>query len=262
MDCQLIILGRDIGSHSAAQGKETHALLEDAVTVQTSHQVHAEILLTGTQASLATVVRQNDALLALAVDPLLAIDDYRRRTENSVYLPCLSLIPIDRQGEIILDKTIEKTPTDHNTFRDIEGTVKDSTLLAGHLSKQNHTVNSLQLQRMSKQVNLSSVNKRVNAVYDDSGDIRKIEIDLHSFTDIQLFALYLLIRQGIGFIQNLLQVYPQLLLLLGSFTMVPASISNLRGGRGRSLQRWILRRLTGSYESAPRSKYAPQCLAE
>lgn len=203
-----------IGSQNAVQGRETHMLLENATAAQSAHQMRVEDLLAETQASLATIKRQHEALRDIAVKRVAAViaRPRQRLVEDPASSPNSKLRNNDRHNKFNLREVTEDTSTDHDSFQDLNLTLKGSTLAAGNLSEQNSL----------------STNRRVSTGhYDDSRDIREIEIDLHNFTDVQLFALYLLIRQGMDFIRNILHVSPQLLLLMGLFQTVPASMSNL-----------------------------------
>ena len=134
----------------------------------------------------------------------------------------------DRHDKSILQEVTKNTSTKYDSLQILKSTPKDSTLAARNLSEQNHAATSLHFQGIANQVRSLSANCRVyTSHHDDSRDVREIEIDLQSFTDVQLFALYLFVRQGLDFIRNLLHVSPQLLLLLGLFQAVPASMSNL-----------------------------------
>ena len=228
LGCQLTVVPRDVGSQNAVQGRETHMLLENATAVQSAHQMRAEDLLAETQASLATIKRQHEALGDFAANSVVAIHSRQRLTENSAGSPNSKLRNVDRHNKVILREVTEDTSTNHDSFQDLKPTLKDSTLAARNLSKQNHAATSLHSEGISNQIISLTANRRVSTShYDDSRDIRKIEVDLHNFTDVQLFALYLFIRQGFDFIRHLLHVSPQLLLLLGLFQTVPASMSNL-----------------------------------
>ena len=228
VDCQLNIVCRDIGSQNATQGRETHALLKNAIAVQIPLQTRAKDFMTETHASLTAVKRQNEALGDFTADRVLAMSSSQRRIEDSTNSADNHLKTIDQQSKAILHKTTANAITHHNNLQDLKSSLKNSTLAAEHLSKQNHATTSLHLQQISNQLGSSFVNVRVNANQcDESRDSREIELDLRNFTDLQLFALYLFIRQGLGFIGNLFHMYPQLLLVLGLFQTVPASMSNL-----------------------------------
>ena len=227
VSCQLTVVPRDISSQNAVQGRETHMLLENATAVQSAHQMRAENLLAESQASLVTIKRQHEALGDFAANSVVAIHSRQRLIEDSASSPNSKLRNTDRHNKFILRKVTENTSINHDSFQDLKSTLKDSTLAAGDLSEQNHAATSLHFQGISNQISSLSANRRVSTShYDDSRDVREIEIDLHNFTDVQLFALYLFIRQGLDFIRSLLHVSPQLLLLLGLFQTVQASMSN------------------------------------
>ena len=226
--CQLTIVPRDVGSQNAVQGREIHMLLENATAVQSAHQMRAEYLLAENQASLATIKRQHEALGDFAANSVVAVHSRQRLIEDSASSPNSKLRNIDRHSNSNLREVTENASTNYDGFQHLKTTIKGSTLAAGNLSEQNHAAISLHSQGISNQISSLSTNRGMRTShYDDSRDIREIEIDLHNFTDVQLFALYLLIRQGMDFIRNLLYVSPQLLLLMGLFQTVPASMSNL-----------------------------------
>ena len=228
VSCQLTVVPRDVGSQNAVQGRETHMLLENATAAQSAHQMRAEDLLAETQASLATIKRQHEALGDFAANSVIAVHARQRRIENSASSPNSELRNNDRHNKFNLREVTEDTSTDHDSFQDLRPTLKGSTLAAGNQAEQKYAATSLHSQAISNQISSLPANRRVSSShYDDSRDIREIEIDLHNFTDVQLFALYLFIRQGMDFIRNLLYVSPQLLLLMGLFQTVPASMSNL-----------------------------------
>ena len=225
VSCQLTVLPRDIGSQSAVQGRETHMLLKNATAVQSAHQMRAENLLAENQASLATIKRQHEALGDFAANNLIAIHSSQCPIEGFASSPKSKLMKF---AKFKPREVTENTSTNHDSFQDLQSTLKDSTLAAGILSEQNHAATSVHFQGISNQISSLSANLRVsNSHYDDSKDVRELEIDLQNFSDVQLFALYLFFRQGLDFIRNLLHVSPHLLLLLGLFQTVPASMSNL-----------------------------------
>ena len=225
---QLTVVPRDVSSQNAVQGRETHMLLENATAAQSAHQMRAEDLLAETQASLATIKRQHEALGDFAANTVVAVHTRQRLIRDSASSPDSNLTNIGRHNKFDLREVTENTSTNYDSFQDLKTTLKGSTLAAGNLSERNHAATSLYSQGICTQITSSSANHRASTShYDDSRDIREIEIDLHNFTDVQLFALYLFIRQGMDFIRNLLYVSPQLLLLMGLFQTVPASMSNL-----------------------------------
>ena len=225
---QLTVVPRDVGSQNAVQGKETHMLLKNATAAQRAHQMRAEDLLAENQASLATIKRQHEALGDFAANSVVAVHSTQRLIEDTASSPSGNLRNIDRHDKSNLREVTENTSPNHDSFQDLKITLKDSTLASRYRSEQNHAATSFHSQAMSEQSSSLSANLRGSTSHcNDSRDIREIEIDLHNFTDIQLFALYLLIRQGMEFIRNLLHVSPQLLLLMGLFQTVPASMSNL-----------------------------------
>ena len=203
-------------------------LLENATAAQSAHQMRAENLLAETQASLATIKRQHEALGDFAANSVVAVPSRQRLIEDTASSSDSKSRNIDRHNKFNLREVTENTSINHDSFQDLKTTLKSATLASGNLSKQNHAASSLHSQGISNQIGSLSANRRVSTShYNDSRDIREIEIDLHDFTDVQLFALYLFIRQSMDFIRNLLQVSPQLLLLMGLFQTVPASMSNL-----------------------------------
>lgn len=203
-------------------------LLENATAVQSAHQMRAETLLAETKASLATIKRQHEALGDFAANSIVAIHSRQHPIENSASSPNSKLRNFDRRYKFFLHEATENISTNHDSFQDLKTTLKDSTLAADILSEQKQAATSLRSQGISNQPNLLSTSRRVSTShYDDSKGVREIEIDLQNFTDVQLFALYLFIRQGLDCIRNLLHVSPQLLLLLSLFQTVPASMSNL-----------------------------------
>ena len=228
VSCQLTVVSRDVGCQNAVQGRETHILLENATAAQSAHQVRAEDLLAETQASLATIKRQHEAFGDFAANSVAAVHSRQRLIEDPASSPNSKLRNIDRRDKFILREVTENTSTNHNSFQSLKPTLRGSTLASGDLSEQNHAATSLHSQGLSDQISSLSANRRMSTNhYNDSRDIREIEIDLRNFTDVQLFALYLLIRQGMDLIRNLLYVSPQLLLIMGLFQTVPASMSNL-----------------------------------
>ena len=193
-------------------------LLENATAVQSAHQMRTEKLLAENQASLATIKRRHEALDDFAANSVVAIHSMQRPIEDSASSPNSKLAKFDRHNKSVLREVTENTSTNRDSFQDLRST----------LSEQNHAATSLHFQRISNQISSLSTNRRKShSHYDDSKNVREIEIDLHNFTDVQLFALYLFIRQGLDFIRNLLHLSPQLLLLLGLFQTVPASMSKL-----------------------------------
>ena len=225
VSCQLTVVPRDVGSQNAVQGRETHMLLENATAAQSAHQMRAEDLLAETQASLATIKKQHEALGDFAANSVVAVHARQRLIEDSASSPKNKLRDNNQHNKVILREATEDTSTDHNSFRNLKTTLKGSTLVAGNLSEQKYAATSLHSHGISNQISSLPANRRVST--SDSRKIREIEIDLHDFTDVQLFALYLFIRQGMDFIRNLLYLSPQLLLLMGLFQTVPASMSNL-----------------------------------
>ena len=202
-------------------------LLENATAVQSAHQMRTENLLAETQASLATIKRQHEALADFAANGVVATRSRQRPNEDSA-CSLGSKLRNDQHNELVLQKFAKNTPTKHGSSQDLKSILKDSSLAARNLSARNHAATSLHFQEISTQVNSLSAKCRVSTGHhDDSKDVREIEIDLHNFTDVQLFALYLFIRQGLDFIRNVLHGSPQLLLLLSLFQTVPASMSNL-----------------------------------
>ena len=225
---QLTVAPRDVGSQNAVQGRETHMLLENATAAQSAHQIRAEDLLAETQASLATIKRQHETLSDIAANSVVAVHSRQRLIEDSACPQNSKLRNIDRHDKFNLREVTANTSTNHDSFQGLKTILKASTLASGNLSEQKHAATSLHSQGISDQITSLSANRRMSTShYNDSRDIREIEIDLHNFTDVQLFALYLLIRQGMDLIRNLLHVSPQLLLLMSLFQTVPASMSNL-----------------------------------
>ena len=228
VSCQLTVVPRDVGSQNAVQGRETHMLLENATAAQSAHQMRAEDLFAETQASLATIKRQHEALSDFAANSVVAVHTRQRLIEDSASSPNSKLRNNNRHNKFNLREVTEDTSTDHDSFQDLKSTFKGSTLAAGNLLEQKYAATLLHSQAISNQISSLPAKRRLSTShYDDSRDIREIEIDLQNFSDVQLFALYLFIRQGMDFIRNLLYVSPQLLLLMGLFQTIPASMSNL-----------------------------------